>query len=146
MGLVVGWMMTSADPMRPPKGVVPMATDLRIEADDRVGELATLSEELGKVGVNIEGLCAVVTDRGGVLHVLVEEPNRARQALEGAGYTVAAEHEAIVLDGVEDRPGYLGEIARRLADNNVNIEVAYLATNTRLVLGVDDVAAAQQAL
>jgi len=123
-----------------------MATDLRIEAENRVGVLATLSEELGKVGVNIEGLCATATDGQGVVHVLVEEASTAREALEGAGYTVAAEREAIVLDGVEDRPGYLGEIARRLAENNVNVEVAYLATNTRLVLGVDDVAAARQAL
>ena len=123
-----------------------MATDLRIEAENRVGVLATLSEVLGKVGVNIEGLCATATDGQGVVHVLVEDAGTARQALEGAGYTVAAEHEAIVLDGVEDRPGYLGEIARRLAESNVNVEVAYLATNTRLVLGVDDVVTARQAL
>ncbi len=123
-----------------------MTTDLRIEADNRIGVLATLSEELGKVGVNIQGFCATAADGRGVLHVLVEEASTAREALEGAGYTVAAEREAIVLDGVEDRPGYLGGIARRLADNNVNIEVAYLATNTRLVVGVDDVATARQAL
>lgn len=123
-----------------------MATDLRIEAENRVGVLALLSEELGKVGVNIEGLSAAAIDGQGVLHILVEDASTAREALTGAGYTVAAEREAIVLDGVEDRPGYLGEIARRLANSNVNIEAAYLATNTRLVLAVDDVAAARQAL
>src|SRR5262245_33673977 len=32
----------------------------------------------------------------------------------------------VQLEGVEDRPGYLGEMARRLADNGVNIDVAYL--------------------
>ncbi|MGH9289759.1 MAG: ACT domain-containing protein, partial [Acidimicrobiales bacterium] len=104
-----------------------MATDLRIEADNRVGQLATLSEELGKVGVNIDGFCATVADGRGVLHVLVENAGAARQALVGAGYTIAAEREALVLESVEDRPGYLGEMARRLADADVNIEVAYLA-------------------
>jgi hypothetical protein len=123
-----------------------MATDLRIEADNRVGQLATLSEALGRAGVNIEGFCATVTGGGGVLHVLVEDASAARQALEGAGYTIAAVREAVVLDGVEDRPGYLGETARRLADGNVNIEVAYLATGTRLVVVADDAAAARQAL
>ena len=123
-----------------------MATDLRIEADNRVGQLATLSEALGRAGVNIEGFCATVTDGGGVLHVLVEDASAARQALEDAGYAVAAEREAVVLDGVEDRPGYLGESARRLANGNVNIEVAYLATGTRLVVVADDAAAARQAL
>jgi hypothetical protein len=123
-----------------------MATDLRIEADNRVGQLATFSEALGRAGVNIEGFCATVADGGGVLHVLVEDASAARQALEDAGYAVTAEREAVVLDGVEDRPGYLGETARRLADGNVNIEVAYLATGTRLVMVADDAAAARQAL
>jgi hypothetical protein len=123
-----------------------MATDLRIEADNTVGQLATLGEELGKVGVNIDGFCATVADGRGVLHVLVEDAGAARQALEGAGYTIAAEREALVLEGVEDRPGYLGEMARRLADSDVNIEVAYLATNTRVALVVPDVATARQAL
>jgi hypothetical protein len=123
-----------------------MATDLRIEAENRVGQLATLSEELGKVGVNIEGFCATVADGRGVLHVLVEDASAARRALEGAGYSIAAEREALVLDGVDDRPGYLGDMTRRLADSDVNIEVAYLATNTRVVFVVPDVAAARQAL
>ena len=123
-----------------------MATDLRIEADNTVGQLATLSEELGKVGVNIDGFCATVAGGRGVLHVLVEDAGAARQALVGAGYTVADEREALVLEGVEDRPGYLGEMARRLADNGINIDAAYLATSTRVALVVPDVAAARQAL
>jgi len=123
-----------------------MATDLRIEADNTVGQLATLSEELGKVGVNIDGFCATVAGGRGVLHILVENAGAARQALVGAGYTIAAEREALVLDDVEDRPGYLGEMARRLADANVNIEVAYLATNTRVAFVVPDVATAREAL
>lgn len=123
-----------------------MATDLRIEADNTVGQLAKLSEELGKVGVNIDGFCATVADDRGVLHVLVEDAGAARQALMGAGYAIGAAREALVLEGVEDRPGYLGEMARRLADNDVNIDVAYLATNTRLVFVVPDVATASQVL
>jgi hypothetical protein len=123
-----------------------MATDLRIEADNTVGQLATLSEELGKVGVNIDGFCATVAGGRGVLHVLVEDAGTARQALVGAGYTVADEREALVLEGVEDRPGYLGEMARRLADNGINIDAAYLATSTRVAFVVPDVATARQAL
>jgi hypothetical protein len=123
-----------------------MATDLRIEADNTVGQLATLSEELGKVGVNIDGFCATVAGGRGVLHVLVEDAGTARQALVGAGYTVAEEREALVLEGVEDRPGYLGEMARRLADNGINIDAGYLATSTRVAFVVPDVATARQAL
>jgi hypothetical protein len=123
-----------------------MATDIRIEADNRPGQLAAIGEELGKAGVNIDGFSATVDDGRGFLHLLVEDGATARQALEAAGFTVAGEREAIVLDNVEDRPGYLGELARRLADAGVNIESAYLATNTRIVFGVGDAAQARGAL
>jgi hypothetical protein len=139
-------MMAGADSVAPTTGVMSMATDLRVEADNRPGQLAAISEELGKIGVNIEGFCAVATDGRGVLHLLVEDAGAAREALEGAGYAVSAERDALVLTNVEDRPGHLGDVAGRLGNANVNVEVAYLATNTRLVFGVDDLDAARRAL
>jgi hypothetical protein len=123
-----------------------MATDLRVEAEDSPGQLAAIGGELGKAGINIDGFCAAVAGGRGVVHLLVEDAGGARQALEGAGYSVAAEKEALVLSNVEDRPGYLGEMSARLAEAGVNIEVAYLGTGTRLVLAVDDLDAAQRAL
>lgn len=123
-----------------------MATDLRLEAEDTPGQLATIGGELGKAGINVDGFSAVVAGGQGVVHLLVEDADGARRALEGAGYTVAAAREALVVSGVEDRPGFLGETAGRLADAGVNIEVAYLGTGTRLVLVVDDRDAAERAL
>ena len=123
-----------------------MATDLRVEAEDSPGQLAAIGGELGKAGINIDGFCAAVAGGRGVVHLLVEDADGAREALQGAGYTVDAAKEALVLSSVEDRPGYLGEMAGRLAEAGVNIEVAYLGTGTRLVLAVDDLDAAQRAL
>lgn len=123
-----------------------MATDLRVEAEDSPGQLAVIGGELGKAGINVDGFCAVVAGGRGVLHLLVEDGDGARQALEGAGYAVDAARDALVVSSVEDRPGYLGEIASRLAEAGVNIEIAYLGTGTRLVLVVDDRDAAEQAL
>lgn len=138
--------MAGAGATAPAKGVMTMASDLRVEAENRPGQLAAISGELGKAGVNIEGFCAVATDGRGVLHLLVQDAGAARRALEGAGYAVSAEADALVLSDVEDRPGYLGDVAGRLGDAGVNVEVAYLATATRLVFGVDDLDAAQRAL
>jgi len=50
---------------------------------------------------------------------------------------VAKETEVVVLP-VEDRPGVLGNVARRLADAGVNLQLAYMATSARLVVGADD--------
>jgi hypothetical protein len=123
-----------------------MATDLRIEAEDRPGQLAAIGGELGKAGINVEGFCAAVAGGRGAVHLLVEDADGARRVLVDAGFAVDAAGEAIVVSGVEDRPGYLGEIAGRLAGAGVNIEVAYLGTGNRLVLVVDDREAAERAL
>ena len=58
---------------------------------------------------------------------------------------VSGELEVLVLE-VEDRPSVLGNIARRLANAGINIHLAYLATSTRLVIGVDDLEKARTTL
>jgi len=123
-----------------------MATDLTLYLDDQPGELARVGDVLGKAGANIAGLCAVASGGGQAeVHILVDDPTPAFEALEGAGIKIAAEQEVIVLD-IEDRPGAVGEVARRLGDATVNLTTVYLATNTRLVLAADNLAAAKAAL
>ena len=123
-----------------------MPTDLTLYLDDQTGELARVGHVLGQAGANIEGLCALTSGGGQAeVHILVQDPTPAFEALERAGIRIAAEEEVIVLD-MEDRPGSLGEIARKLGKADVNLTTAYLATNTRLVLAADDLAAAKSAL
>jgi len=123
--------------------MVVMAIDLTIELDDTAGELARLGEAFGANGVNIGGLCAVTA--GGPtaeVHVLVDDAESAFTALAEAGIEIEAEQEVLVVS-VEDRPGVIGEVSRRLGDGGVNITLVYLATATRLVVGADDLAAAR---
>jgi hypothetical protein len=47
---------------------------------------------------------------------------------------------------MDDRPGALGEVVHKLGAAKINLETAYLATNTRLVLGADNLAEAKSAL
>lgn len=122
-----------------------MATDLTITLDDRPGELARLGEALGNAGVNIDGVVAVTAGGKGEIHVLVGDDAAARSALEGAGLSADAVQEVVVAD-IADEPGELGRVARTLADAGVNITLAYLATNTRLVIGADDIEKAKSAL
>ncbi|HJT92257.1 MAG TPA: amino acid-binding protein [Mycobacterium sp.] len=123
-----------------------MATDLTLYLDDQPGELARVGDVLGKAGANIVGLCAVTSGGGRAeVHILVDDATTAFEALAGAAITIAAEEEVMVLE-IEDRPGSLGEVARKLGDAKVNVTTAYLATNTRLVLAADNLAAAKSAL
>lgn len=121
-----------------------MAVDLTVYLVDQPGELARLTATLGKAGVNIEGCCAVTSGGGeGEVHLLVEDEAAAFGALGDAGIDVASEQEVVVVP-VEDRPGALGDIARKLGDAGINVTLAYLATNTRLVFACDDPVTAQR--
>ncbi|UQX09343.1 amino acid-binding protein [Candidatus Mycobacterium methanotrophicum] len=122
-----------------------MATDLTLYLDDEPGELALIGDALGKAGVNIAGLCALVSGGQAEVHILVHDATAAFEALQGAGIKIAAEQEVIVLD-IKDRPGALGEVVHKLGAAKINLETAYLATNTRLVLGADNLADAKAAL
>lgn len=123
-----------------------MATDLTLYLDDHPGELARIAEVLGRADVNIEGFCAVTSGGGKAeVHVLVEDEAAAFRALEAMGIEIASEQEVAVIP-VDDRPGVLGDIARQLGDADVNITLAYLATDTRLVFAADDLGTAKTVL
>jgi hypothetical protein len=122
-----------------------MATDLTVILADRPGTLATLGETLGNAGINIDGMCGFPCEGEGVLHIMVEDAVAARNALDESGHVVRAEREVLVVE-IEDRPGAFGEMARRIADAEINFDLVYLATNNRLVVGASDLEKARTAL
>jgi hypothetical protein len=125
-----------------------MARDLTVILADEPGELARLGEVTGTAGANIRGLAAFTGQNRGVIHLLFDDDHvaRAREALERAGLGIADEREVLVVD-VDDRPGSLGELARELAEANVNIELAYTTFGgVKIVIATDDLEAARAAL
>ena len=124
-----------------------MAKDLKIYLEDKPGSIARITETLGKVGVNIDGICGFARDiKSGedrelvthTIHILVQDAEAARVALNTIGVRVEEERD-VVIPTVPDRPGEFGRVCRRLADAGVNIDFFYTITNTRFVLGVDDI-------
>lgn len=119
--------------------------DLTIELDEKAGTVAAAAEALGKAGVNIEGICGFVVGGKGVGHVLVADAGKARQALQSAGARVTGEQDALVLE-IEDKPGSLGKLTRKIADAGVSLNAVYLATKTRVVIGARDLEKARAAV
>jgi hypothetical protein len=122
-----------------------MAKDLTVILEDRPGTLADMSEALGGAGINIDGVCGLPCEGKGVIHIIVENAAEARRVLEDGGFEVSDEREVLLLE-VDNRPGSLGEVARKIANAGVNIEFIYAATNTRLVISADDLEGARAAL
>jgi hypothetical protein len=116
--------------------------DLAIALDDRPGALADMGEALGRAGVSVEGGGAWVVNGVGVAHFLFQDGPQARAALDAAGIRVVADREVVAVRLRQDEPGQLGKICRRMAEAGVNIEALYSDHDHRLVLVVDDAAAA----
>ena len=47
---------------------------------------------------------------------------------------------------MQDQPGTLGKVARRIADAGVNIDMVYMSTNSRLVVVAYDLEKARAAI
>ena len=120
------------------------AYDFTIDVPHTKGSLATLAEQLGREKINIEGLCAVEQKGSVVFHLLTTDRSATSVAITKVGYKVTRETEVIV-EHIENRPGVLGKVTRRLADAGINLSTMYLATDTRLVLGCESMSALETA-
>ncbi|MCU1374115.1 MAG: hypothetical protein JWO68_1401, partial [Actinomycetia bacterium] len=96
-------------------------------------------------GVNLSAATYIGTGNTTDLHVLVKHAEATRRVLEPAGLRVTDEREVVVVD-VDDRPGVLADLARRVADAGVNLNLVYVATGNRIVFGADDIPALRAAL
>jgi hypothetical protein len=119
--------------------------DLIVNLENRPGTLAQLGETLGNSGINIEGGFGSAGGAAGEVHILVQDAQMAREALSDAGIECGGERDVEVVS-VVDQPGELGRHLRRIADAGVNVDLFYLATSTRLVLGSDDIDGLRRAL
>jgi hypothetical protein len=114
--------------------------DLTVILKNKPGTLADMGEALGKMGINMEGLCGFPLKDEAIIHILVEDETTAKWALEDAGFEVRAVREVLVLDigNIAGKPGTGGKLARKIGNARVNIDLIYLAENNRIVIGVDN--------
>jgi hypothetical protein len=122
-----------------------MRKDLVIIPDDQPGVLARLGEAAGAADLNIEGLSAFTGQGKGIVHILVDDDEKALQVFADAGFDVKAARRVCVAD-IPDRPGELGKACRALAEADINVEQAYIAGGSRLVVVCDDVDRAKEVL
>ncbi|VVB98085.1 Bifunctional uridylyltransferase/uridylyl-removing enzyme [uncultured archaeon] len=98
-----------------------MIKELMVIANDKVGLLAEISYVLAKEKINIEQIDVNVMGAKAVIliGVLSARYEKAKGAVEKNGYAVLPAESLIVK--LDDRPGELAALARRLADARINI-------------------------
>ena len=123
-----------------------MAVDLVIDLENTPGALAQVAAAISDAGVNIAAATCLGTGRSAELHILVKHAEAAKHSLAiSHGVTVSREREVVVVD-VEDRPGVLADLTRRIARAGVDLDLVYVATRNRVVFGSSDLPALKAAL
>ena len=111
--------------------------DLVIEIDNEPGSLATVAAAVSDAGVNLAAATCLGTADRVELHILVPHAEAARHALSISHLAVSREREVVVVE-VNDRPGVLADLTRKVALAGINLDLVYVATRNRLVFGSVD--------
>ena len=114
-----------------------MAVDLIIDVDNTPGALAAVAAAISDAGVNIAAATCIGPGDRAELHILVPHAGAVRHALAISHLAVSREREVVVVD-VEDRPGVLADLTRKIARAGVDLDLVYVATRNRIVLGAAD--------
>jgi hypothetical protein len=122
-----------------------MAVDLVIDIENTPGALAQVAAAISDAGVNIAAATCVGAGERAELHILVPHAEAAKHALAISHVAVTREREVVVVD-VEDRPGVLADLTRKIARAGVNLDLVYVATRNRVVFGADDLPGLRAAL
>jgi hypothetical protein len=119
-----------------------------ISCPNRSGQIAKVSEAVAGRNINITTVGSLAYGEFAAIGILTGQEEDTHAALHETGLEF---REVDVVDvTVEDRPGALAEVSRKLADAGINIE--FLAPSAlgggkaTLIFGVADAEAARKAL
>ncbi|NLI33926.1 MAG: ACT domain-containing protein [Deltaproteobacteria bacterium] len=91
--------------------------------ENKAGRLCEVTRILAESGINIRALSLADTSDFGILRLIVNDNDKAREVLKERGFTVG-KTEVVAVE-VDDRPGGLHRILDILFRSNVNVEYMY---------------------
>jgi hypothetical protein len=127
-----------------------LVTQVSAFLENRPGRLLYLLNVLAEAEVNLVAHNIVDASDFGIVHMLVDDPKRASEAIRGAGITCTS--TAVLQVEVPNKPGaFVDQVLKPLAEAGVNIEYSYAYSSTCsdqavIVLKVDDVEAGERVL
>lgn len=118
-----------------------LGKQLIITVDNKVGTLAEVSSVISSSGINLVAVCAYAVDNKGFIMFVSEDNNKAKELLKARKYNVR-EEEAILVS-LENKPGALQAVTRRIAAAGIDITLIYGSVEkkgitSRLVLISED--------
>jgi hypothetical protein len=98
--------------------------DFAIPLSHKPGELGRVATVLGRAGVNIKSVAAMVIGNQGMVRLIADDVEAARNALTEAH--IRFEESEVVTTLRENRAGELADVADKLANAGVNMHAAYV--------------------
>ena len=111
-------------------------TQLSVFVENKPGHLADTLATLAAGNVNIHSFTIADTEDYGILRIVVDDVDRAKQILASGGYTVA-EHK-VVRALIPNVPGSLAAVARLVSDSGLDIEYLCLGAQDSLVIRTEE--------
>jgi len=96
---------------------------ISIFLENKSGRLADVAGVLAAAGINIRALSLADTTDFGILRLIVNDTEKAKQVLKENAFTVG-KTEVLAVE-VSDKPGGLAAILNVMKDNGINVEYMY---------------------
>src|SRR5260370_7024219 len=98
---------------------MPKTKQFTVSMDNHPGAVAEIARTLGSAKVNILSLLGTSQGTGGIVQLLVDDPRRAKKALDSA--RVAYQETPAELHELPNKPGALAHVLDKLAAKGVNL-------------------------
>ena len=101
---------------------------ISIFIENKKGSLAEVTKFIADKKINLKALSIADTQDFGILRIITDKPDEARDMLKNEGYTVTA--TSVLAVELADAPGSMASILSVLSENNVSVEYTYAFMST----------------
>ena len=96
---------------------------ISVFVENKPGAMVSITQALGKAGVDLRALSLADTQDFGILRMIVDEPDKARNALKEIG--VISKCTDVIAVYIDDKTGGLAEVLKVLSEEELGIEYMY---------------------
>lgn len=104
-----------------------LVEQIAVFLENKSGRLAEITAVLAEAGVNIRALSVADTADFGILRLIVDKVETAKDVLKENGFTVGKTH--VIAVEVEDKTGGLANVLKTIHKAEINVEYMYAFVN-----------------
>ena len=100
-----------------------MIDQVSVFLENKAGRLAELCRALGNAGIDMHALMVADTEEFGVVRIICDTPNAAKDLLDSEGFSASV--TSVLAVEIPDRPGGLADVLEALEAQGISVEYAY---------------------